>query len=44
MKLFGVKMPKIVQRILTNIIVLYGMVILSLIYVLDLFIIEVGII
>ena len=34
MKLFGVKMPKIVQRILTNRIVLYGMVILSLIYVL----------
>ena len=33
MKLFS-KMPKIVQRILTNRIVLYGMVILSLIYVL----------
>ena len=34
MKLFGVKMPKLIQRILTNRIVLYGMVILSLIYVL----------
>lgn len=34
MKLFGVKMPKLVQRILTNRIVLYGVVILSLIYVL----------
>jgi len=34
MKLLGVKMPKLVQKILTNRIVLYGVVILSLIYVL----------